>query len=138
MGDAGPGKGEEGSGSSEKVQFRPPYKPRLRSGGVAGGMSGTLNPTSLQQVYRAILNEFNHRPFEMIDIGAASGVVLACAFAFGAMKCSGIELKNEGHDQVTMNTLCQLTTFTKSIITIEVSFPSLTRFWLWEKRSCQE
>lgn len=41
--------------------------------------------------------------YELIDVGASSGIVLASAFAFGAQLASGIELKNEGQHEVFLS-----------------------------------
>lgn len=93
----------------EAALFRPPFAPRVRSGGrrqqteggPAGGMSGTLGRLFMQRVLEAIARLMGCGcGYEILDIGAGDGIVLACAFAFGAMWAIGVELKNEGQAAV--------------------------------------
>ncbi|GAX86204.1 hypothetical protein CEUSTIGMA_g13618.t1 [Chlamydomonas eustigma] len=69
-----------------------------RHGGV-GGMSGSLTAGSLKTVL-TIVRDFVKSSYEMIDIGAGSGIVLLCSLAFGASLATGVEVKDDGLQHV--------------------------------------
>lgn len=80
--------------------FGPPYKPRDDdTPKLRGGMSGTASRDSarvlLMEIQRCMVG-----PYELIDIGAGSSSFLAASFAFGAECATGIEIKNEGQNDI--------------------------------------
>ena len=63
-------------------------------------MSGTFSRGSLEKVLDKLSQYAGGDGFQMIDIGAGSGVVAASSFAHGASSAVGIELKDEGQADV--------------------------------------
>jgi hypothetical protein len=87
--------------------FRPNGGLGDAGGKGAGGMNGSANKNSLVRVLCTaadLIAARNPEPgYEIIDIGAGCGVVLAAAFAYGASSAVGMELKNEGQADVFRN-----------------------------------
>ena len=63
-------------------------------------MSGSFSRGSLANVLDKLSHYAGGDGFQMIDIGAGSGIVVASSFAHGASSAVGIELKDEGQADV--------------------------------------
>ena len=63
-------------------------------------MSGTANRGSLGRILHVIRTCMGGKPYELVDVGAGSGIVLAAAFCYGAKLAKGIELKKSGQADV--------------------------------------
>lgn len=92
----------------EAPMYRPPFQPNMNrrferttdaKRGGSGGMSGSANEGSMKIILSAIATVMGSG-YEIVDIGAGSGIVLACAFAFGALWAVGMELKKDGQAHV--------------------------------------
>ncbi|GAX86253.1 hypothetical protein CEUSTIGMA_g13665.t1 [Chlamydomonas eustigma] len=91
-----------------------------RHGGV-GGMSGSLTAGSLKTVL-TIVRDFVKSSYEMIDIGAGSGIVLLCSLAFGASLATGVEVKDDGLQHVLDACLPLLRSYSVSPNSVYVQF----------------
>ena len=107
LGDAGPG-----MLTKEPKLFGQPYKKNIRLGRGAGGMSGTASKGSLDKILLDFESGMHsHRDWEMVDLGAGSGVVVAMSFTYGASLAVGVELKNEGQGGVFSASMAKILPF---------------------------
>ena len=74
-------------------------------------MSGTACHGSLNTILENCRDSMQGESWEMVDLGAGSGVVVAMSLTYGASLAVGIELKNEGQDKLFSAAMKQLETF---------------------------
>ncbi|GAX86546.1 hypothetical protein CEUSTIGMA_g13953.t1 [Chlamydomonas eustigma] len=66
-----------------------------------GGMSGSFGLASVSKILHTASSILGQREaFELIDIGAGCGIVLALGFCYGAKSVAGIEFKNSGQHMI--------------------------------------
>ena len=92
-----------------------------KSGG-AGGMSGTASKMSLDTILLEFRGSVHGEEWEMVDIGAGSGVVVAMSLTYGASLAVGVELKNEGKDAIFESALKRLEEFGVSTSCASIQF----------------
>jgi predicted RNA methylase len=55
------------------------------------GIAGTLSRGSCVRMFNLVTNVLNSRPYEFVDIGAGTGVMVMLSFAFDAIYACGVE-----------------------------------------------
>ena len=56
-----------------------------------GGIAGTMSFGSVHLIFNAICEIIGNQPYEFIDLGAGTGVMVMMSFAFGAVYACGVE-----------------------------------------------
>ena len=79
--------------------------------GGAGGMSGTASKGSLGIILQEFSKIMQGEEWELVDVGAGSGVVVAMSFTYGASLAVGVELKDEGQAAIFALSLQKLAKF---------------------------
>ena len=74
-------------------------------------MGGTASKGSLGDILEAISEIMQGEQWEMVDVGAGSGVVVAMSFTYGASLAVGVELKAEGQADIFANSMQKLAKF---------------------------